>query len=474
MGLVITDPLFAMQQGDRCIDLVIHLKEVNSDIMAHELLTVSNDDNTLATLSRIFAQLLSVHAHLFDDWNTQLTASQLVEAIPVGQLSQFRQLPAPQRILLAGKLFYLQIVKFIRCALDNGRQYGLSRPELLFRVIGQIINRRCLYTVTCLTEADITDILTTIKPVLAEDPTAYSTIEELLSYSSATTFYQLFQGIFHIEVSTEKGWETLTNVEIHPCTAVESKMGLKIKCRADTGFPAIIPTAGEFPHSASMKITLKRQSHCFPYAIFRDFELSTIDIATRVRGITQLQLFNPEGQVDASQPFYLFGSQPYPDAYVVIANEEIARKSVSQLMLSLHWGGLPRGSDGFLQYYEQYPEKYTNASFQLHAKVLNNGQWVDFGPGRMPLFTLASGVLRHERHLRFTQIKNCYTPITHPWPKTPYSNQSGLRNGLVRLTLAGPESAFGHKEYPSLLSDTLTHNVTSKRNKHCLINLIRL
>lgn len=469
MGLIITDPLFSMQQGDRTIEIVIHLKEVRSSIVAQELLTVSDNDKVIAALTRIFTQLLSMHAHLFEDWTARINAGNLAKKIAPEQLSQFPRSNQSQRVWIAYKLFYLQMLQFICSTPDNGVKNGLSKIEFLFRVIGQITSRRCLYSVPWLTVSDIGGILSAIEPILAEEPTAYTTIKELLSYSPTATFYQLFQGIFSIQVSTANGWETLTNVEIHPCSPDECKIGLKVKCHVDTGFAPIIPINTRFPHSASLKITLKRQSKCFPYAIFRDFELSKLAIASQVSGVTQMQLFNPEGQVDASQPFFLFGSQPYLDAYVVIANEEIARKSINQLSLHLDWGGLPRGSDGFLQYYAQYPYHYTNASFQITSEVLNHGQWTAFGPANSPLFLPTSGVLHPDRHFQFTHIKNGYTPITQPWPKTPYSNQSGLRNGLFKLKLSGPETAFGHKEYAPLLSDTLTHNVT-KKNKKILPN----
>ncbi|OAT78902.1 hypothetical protein A9B99_04175 [Mangrovibacter phragmitis] len=463
MGLIITDPIFSMQQGNRVINIVFHLKEVRSNIISQELLAVS--ENTTEVLTRVFSLLLNVHAHLFEDWVTRINASSLVKQVSAEQLNELQKLKQSQRVWVAYKLFYSQLVHFICSTTDKGEQYGLAKIDFLFRVIGQITSRRCLYNVPWLTEADISEILTTIEPLLTEEPTAYTTIKELLSYSPIAAFYQLFQGVFQIDVSTENGWETLTDVEINPCESHECKIGLKVKCNIDTGFKPVIPVDDSLPHSASLKITLKRQSNCFPYAIFRDFELAKLAITTQVAGVTQMQLFNPEGQVDSAQPFFLFGSLPYIDAYAVIANEEIARKTVSQLSLHLDWGDLPRGSDGFQQYYAQYPYHYTNASFQVTPEVLKNGQWTEFGPSQLPLFTPGSGVLHHGRVFRFTNMNNCYTPVTHSWPKTPYSNQSGLRNGLFKLRLTGPEYAFGHKDYAPLLSDILTHNVTKKRKK---------
>ena len=465
MGLIISDPLFSMQQGNRIIEIVVHLKEVRSSIVAQELLAVDDNKQTAAALSRIFAQLLSVHSHLFEDWAARITANGLTKQISQDELSQFRQLRASQRVWVAYKLFYLQTLQYICSTPEKGVQYGLSKTDLLFRIIGQMVSRRCLYTAPWLTQTDIAAALAGLKLILATGDTAYTTIEELLSHSSTAAFYQLFQGVFHIEASTENGWEVLDKVEIYPCTPHECQAGFKVRCHIDTGFAPLVPRQAHLPHSASLKITLKRQSNCFPYAIFRDFELSKLVMTTQVSGVTQMQLFNPEGQVDSSQPFFLFGSQPYVDAYVVMANEEIARKSISQLSLHLDWGGLPRGSDGFKQHYAQYSYPWTNASFQMRAEVLSNGQWVEFGPADFPLFTPARGALHHDRHLHFSNMRNGYTPVTRPWPKTPYSNQSGLRNGLFKLLLTGPEPAFGHKDYPPLLSDTLTYNVSKKHKK---------
>ncbi|ATF92312.1 hypothetical protein [Cedecea neteri] len=468
MGLIITDPIFSLEQGNRVVSLVIHLKEVRSNIVAQELLGANDRDKIIAALKNVFNQLLITHAHLFEDWAARISVDHLVQTLSPEQLSQFERVKPPQNSYVAYKLFYLQVLHFIHSVPDEPGQampYGLSGKTLLFRVIGQIVARRSLYCTPWLTASDISDILSTVAPMLTEDPIAYSTLKELFSYSTTAAFYQLLQGVFHIEASTAKGWETLPNVEIHPCTSAECQIGFKVKCHIDTGFAPIVPLYASYPHSASLKITLKRQSNCFPYAIFRDFELSKFEVAAQVQGVTQLQLFNPEGQVDTAQPFFLFGSQPYLDAYAVIANEEIARKSVTQVSLNLHWGGLPAGSDGFKQHYEQYPYPYTNASFQLISEVLSHGQWVEIGPAHIPLFTPATGPLRHDRHIKFSDVKKCYTPITQPWPKTPYSNQSGLRDGLFKLKLTGPEPAFGHKDYAPLLSDTLTHNVTNKRKR---------
>lgn len=465
MGLIITDPLFTMEQGNRTLDIVVHLKEIGSGLVAQELLTLEDNEKASAALTRIFTQLLDLHGHLFDDWTARIRASALVSAITPEQLDALRGCTPSKRVWQAYKLFYLHLLHFIRTTPDNGLPLGLPKTALLFRVIGQIISRRALYTAPWLTTADNQAILATIEPVLADDPNALVTIKELLCHSSTATFYQLFQGVFTVEASTDKGWEIVPHVEIHPCSEQECQAGFKIACHVDTGFAPIIPVQAERPHSASLKITLKPQSHCFPYAIFRDVELAKLVMTTRVTGVTQLQLFNPEGQVDASQPFFPFGSQPYPDAYMVIANEEIARKSVSHLSLHLGWGGLPRGSDGFRQYYAQYPYRYTNDSFQMRSEVLSNGQWVEFGPARTPLFTPSSGVLHHQRHLHFSNIRNCYTPVTRPWPKTPYSNQSGLRNGLFKFVLTAPEPAFGHKDYAPVMSDTLTWNVSKKQKK---------
>lgn len=465
MGLIITDPLFSMQQGNRSIEIVVHLKEVRSSIVAQELLAVEDDDKTSASLTRIFTQLLTTHAHLLEDWPARMTTSKLVEPITPEQLGQFRRLKPSLRVWAAYKLFYLQILQFIGSTPDEGMPYGLSKTDLLFRVIGQIVSRRCLYTAPWLTESDIAAVLARLTPMIAQEATAYTTIKELLSHSATAAFYQLFQGVFHIEASTENGWEELDNVELYPCAAHECQIGFKVKCHVDTGFAPIIPRHAHLPHSASLRITLKRQSNCFPYAIFRDFELSKLAMSSQVSGVTQMQLFNPEGQVDSSQPFFIFGSQPYLDAYMVIANEEIARKSLNQLSLHLDWGNLPRSSDGFRQHYAHYPYRYTNTSFRIHAEVLNNGQWVEFGPADIPLFTPASGALHHNRHLHFPNMKNGYTPVTQPWPRVPHSNQSGLRNGLFKLMLTGPEPAFGHKDYAPLLSDTLTYNVAKKHKR---------
>lgn len=465
LGLMITDPTLTMQQGERCIEIEVKLKEVRSSIIEQELMSTHTDSETKIALHGAFSQLVATHSHLFEEWTTLITADALVKYILPEHLTKLRQLEQQKRCRFVYKLFYIQLLQFINAPETLSKPDWLSQPELLFRVIGQIVSRYALYNGAWLTDVDIEQIFTISAPILDKEPTAHTTIKELLSYSSTNAFYQLFQDIFTLECSTETGWENITNIEIHPLHSRTESIGFHIKCHIGSGFAPIIPIHNNLLYSASLKITLKPQSNCFPYAIFRDFELSTLSIDTQVSGLSQVQLFNQEGQADSSQPFFLFGAQPQMDAYAIIASEEIARKPLQNLALHFEWGNLPRGLEGFVQHYSAYPLSYNNTSFQITTEVLNDGQWMEVGTHPQSLFMPPIGALNRDRHLNVTNIDSSYTPVTRAWPKIPYSNQSAIRNGLFKITLSNPEQAFGHTDYPSILSDVLTHNVKSKHKK---------
>ncbi|MZI92916.1 hypothetical protein F9817_06865 [Vibrio sp. CAIM 722] len=465
MGMIITDPIFTMAQGNRYIDITLHLKEQRANIIEQELINAGDDEAIINALTRVFHQLLATHDHLFEEWSAIINANNLVTHISAHQRTKLQQLEAAPRVSLARKLFYFQLLDFVASSLTNDNPLALTKVDLLFRIIGQIVSRQCLYTATWLTKEDSAHILTIIAPLLGDDLTAYTTIQDLLCESSTAAFYHIFQDVFDIAVTTDEGWETLSEIEIHPGSEEDCHIGFKLKCYIDTGFEAIVPNQATRPDSASLKITLKPQSNCFPYSIFRDFELAQLTINTQVNGVTQLQLFNQEGQADTKQPFFLLGSQPYIDSYAVIASEEIARKSLTQLSFHFTWGGLPLEKQGFEQYYAQYPYAYTNSCFKIAAQVLNSGQWTPIGPLQQSLFTPAHGALDNTRSFYFSDIDNSYTPVTRPWPEVPYNNQTSIRNGLFQLKLTGPDTAFGHNDYAPLFSDILTHNVKSKHKK---------
>ncbi|MEI8598242.1 hypothetical protein P4S64_13600 [Vibrio sp. M60_M31a] len=228
--------------------------------------------------------------------------------------------------------------------------------------------------------------------------------------------------------------------------------------------PAIHNSKWNFTAPA-LKLCLKVQSNCFPYTIFRDFEFAQLLMECRVKGATQVQLFNQDGQADPSRPFLPLGAQPKDGSYLVVASKEFAIKHLKQLTYHLDWSGLPQGSDGFRDHYNEYPFPYRNHSFKVVTEVLNNGRWDTTDDGPQSLFSPQDGVLDRENILTFGNISNSYTPTTQTWPQTPYSPQSNIRNGLFKITLVTPMDAFGHDQYGLLLSKTLTANAKSKKQQ---------
>ncbi|MBJ7556618.1 hypothetical protein [Marinomonas spartinae] len=493
IGLVISDPILSMAEGQRNVTIRFALQEVRQGIIEQQLYLFSEfkgqqdkDIDIRKVLTQFFEQLLIIHNHLLDHVDTKISASQLVEQLQPNQLQQLIAHSPSQQLNDIYRLFFLTLLKQTEQLQQTeplqqaARQKESKQQDIFFGIFGQLICRHILSANDWLTENDIDSICQNAK-ILADkqiiDSVALETIQNLLSHSKTTAFYQLFNGVFNVEITTTDGWKSVHNSQIHPVNettddnTTSQRMGFILSLKMDPGFSATVPATPEqhgqqwsLPHPA-LKLTLKKQTNCYPYSIFQGFEWSNMSIHCQVTGMTRLQLYNNDGQADPSQPFLPFGAQPSDESYLVIANEELARKHVKSLTFQMEWAGLPRGSDGFRQHYDGYSYLFKNHSFQVSTDVLNNGQWTTLGPLSQPLFQPADGLLEKNSHLHINAMQQAFTPITQNWPNTPFSPQSGIRNGLFKIKLNGPQNAFGHRDYGPLFSQILTANVKTKKPK---------
>ncbi|SBS31961.1 hypothetical protein MSP8886_02294 [Marinomonas spartinae] len=481
MGLVISNPILAMAEGQRELTLHFELQEIRQGMIEQQLYLFSEfkdhqgqEPDIRAVLTQFFEHLLVIHRHLLDHVDNKISASQLVAKLQPEQIQQLTAHSPAQQLHDIYRLFFLTLLKQTAQSKDNDQQ------AVFFGIFGQLICRYILSPNDWLTKSDRADIYDNAK-MLADkqiiDSVALETIEGLLSHSKTTAFYQLFNGVFHVEITTTDGWKSIRNSQIHPINETEDdnttsqRMGFILSLKMDPGFSATVPATPEqhgqqwsLPHPA-LRLTLKKQTNCYPYSIFQGFEWSSVSIHCQVTGMTRFQLYNNDGQTDPSQPFLPFGAQPSDESYLVIANEELARKNIKSLTFQMDWADLPRGSDGFRQHYEGYPHLVKNHSFQVSTDVLNNGQWTTLGPLSQPLFQPAVGVLEKSSSLRINAMQQAFTPVTQGWPTTPFSPQSGIRNGLFKIKLNGPQNAFGHRDYGPLFSQVLTANAKTKKPK---------
>ncbi|CAM3704079.1 hypothetical protein VA7868_01489 [Vibrio aerogenes CECT 7868] len=469
MGLVIADPVFLMAEGERQVTLHFRLHEIRSNLivqlvqmLGHEPGNTAPDEAVIRhTLTLIFEQLLLTHGHLLGDERRHIDPVRLVALLSHDDINAlYRHSPAEQFDDVY-RCFFLTLL------------YQTRDQETFFRLFGQLICRHTLSSRHWLSRQEkrlIWRKAKTLHRTARIDTIALETLQGLLRHAKVTVFYQLFSKIFDFQITTTEGWETIKDTQIHPLkSSLSRQKGFVLTFNLSPGFSATIPPEPAL-HGAhwhlkhpALKLTLKAQANCFPYSIFRDFELATVNITSEVQGVARFKLFNPDGQADPGQPFFMFGVQPTDESALVIASEELARKQLQALTFHLNWSGLPRGSDGFRQHYHGYPFAYHNHSFQVATEVLSNGRWQPLGQHRQPLFGPARGQLNKATQLHIATMQQAFTPVTHAWPQAPFSHQSGLRNGLFKIRLIQPQTAFGHHLYGPLFSQVLTDNARRKK-----------
>lgn len=458
-GVAIADPILRMEQGQRQLCIEIYFRELLGSSIAQQLFRFEGELSLAARrdeLKALFTQLYRGHCQ---GWFTPDNASQTV-AQALCQISdkQIEALTAQTR----SEQFYTLYRYFFLALLQITEE-----PETFYQLFGQLISRHTLSPKGWLTTTDQRLIKRKARKLLPQ--AARDTITELIEQPREVVFYRLYEDIFTLSLTTSEGWQRVPHPHILPLETTSSqRYGLRLSIQLSAGFPAIVatdPTLHE-PHwqtsNPTLQINLKPQSNCFPYAIFQFFEWHAVQLKAQVSGLTHLELFNNEGQTDPSQPFMPFGIQPSCESYLVIASEELARKQLCAIELELSWAELPHGSDGFRQHYERYDFPYRNDSFQATFNVLNEGQWRAISASSYPLFTPDKGSLNQEQQI-FATLQQPFKPLTSLWPQQPYSQQSSVRNGLFRLNLCAPEYAFGHHQYPSLLTKTLVANSKTKK-----------
>lgn len=108
-------------------------------------------------------------------------------------------------------------------------------------MLGQLVSRYALNHVEWLSEEDINKIKSLTEQLIDEhvlDESVNATVNLLLGYSRIQTFYQLFEEIFDVAISTEEGWQLVDCAQIIPIeNDSDFTMGFGLNIRLEPGFP---------------------------------------------------------------------------------------------------------------------------------------------------------------------------------------------------------------------------------------------
>lgn len=348
----------------------------------------------------------------------------------------------------------------------------IDTEEAFFAAFGRLFSRYLLAESELLSDSDKTAILGKAGKTVSAG--SYELLAELLQQDRQDLFFTLLPGIFALDLTGEKGWLPVAGVTVGriPAELRNTRNGL---CFSFTLGPEIAPVVPYAPdlHGAGFatrlpvaRFRINPQAHFSPLSLFDEIAIKEFVVEASVKGAGQLLAYNNHGQLDPTKPFQPFGPLPGGNSYLVLGAYEAALKPLTELTFAIEWGDLPKAREGFSEHYREYGLGYTNDSFTAELSVLRDGNWFPGAgaPGNTTLLfdrVATSDAIAPDRRLAVTALSYC-KPLEPSLPEDAYRFDLRMRSGFFKLALTGPDTSFGHKEYPALLTATLSANARKK------------
>ncbi len=279
-------------------------------------------------------------------------------------------------------------------------------------------------------------------------------------------FSRLVNGVFELRLTTAKGWWAPAAPDVLP--APEGGLRLVIRLRREdpaiVGCDAAVHGARWPTRLPVLRLDVSTQGRLYGYSLLAPLQFHEAALTVKVRGVKDILLRNDLGRLDPSKAFMPFGPLPATSSYMVFGAPEIARKNLAALSLHLEWRNLPTGPGGFASWYRGYAPSYRGGDPAVTLAILRDGQWRDGSgaAGRQALFDVSAfdGHVEPLRTLHFDAVairkySRAATAQALDGPR--------VRSGLFRLQLSGPEGAFGHAAYPSVLSESVSAQARRRR-----------
>ena len=340
---------------------------------------------------------------------------------------------------------------------------------------GQLLSRWLLSADESLSATDLDRIRQRAASLLGHPVPPPDHASDLLNFLAAgpapqrdLMFNALFASVLRVLLSTAEGWLDMKSVFVRrpPAEEANGRAGLQIVLRLRPEDPPVVGCVAAIhgtqwrTQQPVFQLLLQPRAHLYAYSLLCDAMLEDVTVAVNVSGVRNIVVYNNYGRLDPSKPFAPFGPLPTLSSYLVLGAPEIARKHLESLTLNLQWGGLPQDNGGFEAFYRAYGPHFQTHSFVSTIALLHDGQW--HAADRRPLFALDP---ESDRLRESMEIPMDAASVGKHWRASPEARpfDKGARNGYLRLQLAGPAGAFGHEQYPTLLSETVTANARSKQ-----------
>lgn len=312
-------------------------------------------------------------------------------------------------------------------------------------------------------------------------------LSERLGISQADAFFKAFRQMFRISLTAETGW--LEVGEYLPlCRLVDDgcepdslvlRFQLPDSAAAVVGHASAIHGERYDTTLPVLKAEINPESYFFGYSLLRAMRVREVAIEVGVEGCTDLQVYNQLGKLSANAQFSPFGPLPAVGDHLVIGCYEAACKKLTAFEVNLEWGGLPLGPQGFEGHYQSYPMQFDSDTFRVNLAVLRDRRWQP-GSGERPetpLFLNSSEAKESgsrevgaKRRLVFDGLCELARPLEQV-PAAEFGYDALTKDGFFRVTLAGPHYAFGHRDFPMVMSQVMTEN--ARLNRFSVLKLLR-
>ncbi len=321
-----------------------------------------------------------------------------------------------------------------------------------------------------------------------------SSYEKLLAYVSnfaavtgkkeALVMNELLSSALIISYTTAEGWYTFTKHSIRSATPDCDSNCIVISITYDINAPAAalynpVVHLGSYQTALPLiRLLLNNSSFHHPYSYLPLLWLERIAIRANVRGYRSVRLFNNAGPLSPANPFQLFGPQPAVGSFLDIKDSNVFNTYTTDFRIRLEWLELPHTTGGFNEYYDAYDAGMLNDSFKAGISTYENGQ---FQPERNRQQLLDLFETYHDdedrlllsdtvilRDIDHQRIRFHNKPLLN---KEPFVTDGFYTDGAIRLELAAPREAFGHRMFLRLFPEVATHNAGRWNKKRPVPNI---
>lgn len=279
--------------------------------------------------------------------------------------------------------------------------------------------------------------------------------------------YKVLRSIFSIYLTTASKWLQVNDYN-STFIAERNEMEISFVLGSDedaiTPYVATIHGEGYRVSTPVIRFELNNQGYLYPYGLLQGLPMRAIRIDVKVSGLRDLILHNNIGQLSAVVPFNPFGPIPQVGSYLIVGSAETACKQLSSFELDVEWGGLPVNPGGFASYYSGYRRSNEMTDIVVAISTQYGGKWLP--SGQEPLLNLFevqkenhnNAVIPKNARFSFNQVMQFSNSVNAVSNSKIFSYSPAGKGGFFKMTLVGPDFAFGHKDYANDLATTLIEN----------------